>query len=196
MDSGYAPFHPWYDPDGDLASHASHSSVNYTAPYAPGLAPPGLGLELELGVGLAAAAPVIPTAPHVPVPASPLIVTAPAPAVPVLVTAPYEPILAPPVLVTAPYEPISTTPRPASVYAESNASDDLQTEKSFHARAQAVYDQEYKLLLETQKYENLNKEARLRDLRAVHAEQQRLRDVELAHLHAQNEAAANVSQPR
>jgi len=171
MDSGYDAFHPWYDPDGDLASHASHSSARSELVAAP--VPPGLDLGLELGLGLAPSAPVISTAPHVPVPASPLIVTAPAPAVPVLVTTPYQPIPSTPVLVTAPYEPISTTPCPASVYAESNASDDLRSEKGFHARAQAVYDQKFKLLMETQKYENLNAEAKLRNLRAVHAEQQR-----------------------
>jgi len=135
-DSGYDAFHPWYDPDGDLASHASHSRARSVLVAAP--VPPGLDLGLDLGLGLAPSAPVISTAPHIPVLASPLIVTAPAPAVPVLVTAPYEPIPAAPVLVTAPYEPIATTPRPASVYAESNASDDLRSEKGFHARAQAV----------------------------------------------------------
>jgi len=96
-------------------------------------------------------------------------------------------------------------PRPASAYAESNAfaSDDLRSEKNFHAREQAVYDQERKLhdqerklLIETQKYENLNQEAALRDLRAAGAEQRRLRDVELAHLQAQNETAANAPPPR
>jgi len=171
------------------------TSVNpYAGLFAPSLAPPGLELGLGLGIGLAPAAPVISTSPHVPVPASPSIVTAPAPAVPVLVTAPYEPILAPPVIVTAPYEPISTTPPPASAYAESNALD--RTDKSFHAREQAVHDQERKLLLETQRYETLNREATLRDLRAAHAEKNRLRDIEIAHLQEQNKAAANVSQPR
>jgi len=103
-----------------------------------------------------------------------------------------------PVLVAAPYGPIPTVPRPASAYAESNASasDDLRAEKNFHAREQAVYDQECelrdqedKLLVETQKYEILNQEAALRDLQAVHAERKRLKDVELAHMRAQNEIA-------
>jgi len=79
-----------------------------------------------------------------------------------------------------------------------HASDDLRSEKNFHAREQAVYDQEHKLLLETQKYVRLNQEATLRDLQAVHAEQTRLKDVEIAHMQAQNETttAANPPQPR
>jgi len=110
-----------------------------------------------------------------------------------------------PVLVAAPYGPIPTVPRPVSAYAGSNASvsDDLRSEKNFHAREQAVYDkerklhdQECKLLLETQKYESLNQEAALRDLRAVHAERKRLKDVELAHMRAQEETAANPPPPR
>jgi len=130
--------------------------------------------------------PVIATTPHVPVIAT-------TPHVPVIATTPHVPVL-----VAAPYGPIPTVPRPASAYAESNASasDDLRSEKNFHAREQAVYDQERKLLIETQKYESLNQEAALRDLRAGHAERKRLKDVELAHMHAQNETAANAPQPR
>ena len=180
MDSGYDAFHPWYDPNGDLASHASLSSARSELVTAP--VPPWLDLGLELGLGPAPPTPVIATTPHVPV----------------LATTPHGPVPAAPVLVAAPYGPIPTVPRPTSGYAESNASAsaDLRSEKSFHAREQAVYDQERKLIMETHKYENLNQEAALRDLRAVHAEQKRLRDVELAHLHAQNKTAANAPQPR
>jgi len=166
MDSGYDAFHPWYDPSGDLASHASLSSARSELVAAP--VPPWLDLGLGLGLGPTPPTPVIATTPHVPV------------------------------LVAAPYGPISTVPRPASAYAESNASasDDLRSEKHFHTREQAVCDQERKLLIETQKYETLNQKAAIRDLRVVHAEQKRLRDVELADLQNQNNAAANVSQPR
>jgi len=134
--------------------------------------------------------PVVTTTPHVPVIAT-------TPHVPVVATTPHVPDIATtphgPVLVTAPYGPIPTVPRPASAYAESNASasDDLRSEKNFHAREQAVYDQERKLTLEIQKYEILNQEATLRELRAAHAEQKRLKDVELAQMRAQDETAAN-----
>jgi len=175
MDSGYDAFHPWYDPNGDLASHASLSSARSELVAAP--VPPWLDLGFELGLGPAPPTPVA-TTPHVPV----------------IATTPHGPVLAAPVLVAAPYGPIPTLPRPASVYAESNASD--RTEKSFYAREQVVYDLERKLIIETQKYETLNQEASIRDLRAVHAEQKRLRDVELVNLQAQNNAAANIPQPR
>jgi len=121
-------------------------------------------------------------------------VMATTPHVPVIATTPHGPVPAAPVFVAAPYGPIPTVPRSASVYTESNASD--RTEKSFHAREQAVYDLERKLIIETQKYETLNQEASIRDLRAVHAEQKRLREVELVNLQAQNNAVANVPQPR
>jgi len=184
MDSGYDAFHPWYDPNGDLGSHASLSSARSEPVAAP--VPSWLNLGLELGLGPVPTTPVIATTPHVPVIAT-------TPHVPVIATTPHVPVL-----VAAPYGPIPTVPRPASAYAESNASafDDLRSEKNFHAREQAVYDQERKLLIETQKYESLNQEAALRDLRAVHAERKRLKDVELAHMQAQNKTAANAPQPR
>ena len=174
IDSGYDAFQPpWYDPNGDLVSHASLSSARSEPVAAP--VPPWLNLGLGLG---------------------------PVPPTPVIATTPHMPVIARvshvPVLVAAPYGPIPTVPRPASAYAESNASasDDLRSEKNFHAREQAVYDQEcklrdqeHKLLVETQKYEILNQEAALRDLQAVHAERKRLKDVELAHMRAQNEIA-------
>jgi len=172
MDSGYDAFHPWYDPNGDLASHASLSSARSELVAAP--VPPWLNLGLELGLGPVPPTPVIATTPHVPVIAT-------TPHVPVIATTPHVPVL-----VAAPYRPIPTVPRPASAHAESNASasDNLRSENNFHAREQAVYDQKRKLLIETQKYESLNQEAALRDLRAVHAERKRLIDVELAHMHA------------
>jgi len=184
VDSGYDAFHPWYDPDGDLESHPSLSSARSEPVAAP--VPSWLNLGLGLGLGPVPHVPVIATTPHVPVIAT-------TPHVPVIATTPHVPVL-----VAAPYGPIPTVPRPASAYAESNASasDDLRSEKNFHVRKQAIYDQERRLLIETQKYESLNQEAALRDLRAVHAEQKRLKDVELAHMRAQDETAANPPPPR
>jgi len=168
MDSGYDVFQaPWYDPNGDLVSHASLSSAR-SEPVAASV-PSWLNLGLGLGLGPVPHVPVVATTPHMPVIAT-------TPHVPVAATTPHVPVIATtphgPVLVTAPYRSIPTVPRPASAYAESNASasDDLRSEKNFHAREQAVYDQERKLTLEIQKYEILNQEAALRDLRAAHAE--------------------------
>jgi len=195
MDSGYdviqAPC-PWFDPNGDLVSHASLSSARSEPVAAP--VPLWLTLRLGLGLGPVPHVPVVATTPHVPVHV-PVIATTPH--VPVAATTPHVPVITTtphgPVLVTAPYGPIPTVPRPASAYAESNASasDDLRSKKNFHAREQAVYNQERKLTLEIQKYEILNQEAQLRDLRAVHAERKRLKDVELAEMRAQDETAAN-----
>jgi len=148
MDSGYDAFHPWFDPNGDLADRASLSSARSEPVAAP--VPSWLNLGLELGLGPVPHVPVVATTPHVPVIAT-------TPHVPVAATTPHVPVIATtphgPVLVTAPYGPIPTVPRPASAYAESNASasDDLRSEKNFHAREQAVYDQERKLTLEIQK---------------------------------------------
>jgi len=137
-DSGYDAFNPWFDPYGDLASHASLSSARSEPVAAP------VPSWLDLGLGPVPHVPVLATTPHVPV----------------LAATPHVPVL-----VAAPYGPIPTVPRPVSAYAGSNASvsDDLRSEKNFHAREQAVYDkerklhdQECKLLLETQKYESLN----------------------------------------
>jgi len=180
MDSGYDVFQaPWYGPNGDLVSHASLSSARSEPVAAP--VPSWLNLGLGLGLRPVPHVPVVATTPLVPVAAT-------TPHVPVAATTPHVPVL-----VTAPYGSIPTVPRPASAYAESNASvsDDLRSEKSFHAREQAVYDQERKPTLEIQKYEILNQEAQLRDLRAAHAERKRLKDVELAELRAQDEAATN-----
>jgi len=169
-------------------SHASLSSARSEPVAAP--VPSWLNLGLGLGLGPAPHGPVVATTPHVPV----IAIT---PHVPVAATTPHVPDIATtphgPVLVTAPYGPIHTVPRPASAYAESNASasDDLWSEKNFHAREQAVYDQEHKLTLEIQKYEILNQEAALRELRAAHAERKRLKDVELAQMRAQDKTAAN-----
>ena len=195
MDSGYdviqAPC-PWFDPNGDLVSHASLSSARSEPVAAP--VPLWLTLRLGLGLGPVPHVPVVATTPHVPVHV-PVIATTPH--VPVAATTPHVPVITTtphgPVLVTAPYGPIPTVPRPASAYAESNASasDDLWSEKNFHAREQAVYDQERKLTLEIQKYEILNQEAALRELRAAHAERKRLKDIELAQMRAQDETAAN-----
>jgi len=180
MDSGYDVFQaPWYNPNGDLVSHASLSSARPEPVAAPAPSWSNLGLGLGLVPG-----------PHVPVVAT-------TPPAPVISTTPHVPVAATtphvPELVTAPYGSIPMVPHPASAYAGSSAfvSDDLRSEKSFHAREQAVCDQEHKLTLEIQKYEILNQEAQLRDLRAVHAERKRLKDVELAELRAQDEAAAN-----
>jgi len=180
MNSGYDAFHPWYDPNGDLADRASLSSARSEPVAAP--VPPWLNLGLELGLGPVPPMPVI----LGPVPPTPVIATTPR--VPVIATTPHVPVF-----VAAPYGPIPTVPRPASAYAESNASafNDLRSEKNFHAREQAVYDQERKLLIKTQKYEILNQEAALINLRVVHAERKRVKDVELAHMHAQDETAAN-----
>jgi len=180
MDSGYDAFNPWYDPNGDLASHHSLSSARSEPVAAP------VPSWLDLGLGPVPHVPVLATTSHVPVIAT-------IPHMPVIATTPHVPVL-----VAAPYIPIPTVPRPASAYAESNASasDDLRSEKNFHAREQAIYDQERRLLIETQKYESLNQEAALRDLRAVHAERKRLKDVELAHMRAQDETAANPPPPR
>jgi len=192
MDSGYDVFQaPWYDPNGDLVSHASLSSARSEPVAAP--APSWSNLGLGLGLVPGPHVPVVATTPHVPVVATtphvPVIATTPhvpvvvattphvpvistTPHVPVAATTPHVPIAATtphvPVLVTAPNGPIPTVPHPASAYAGSNASvsDDLRSEKSFHAREQAVYDQERKLMLEIQKYEILIQEAQLRDLRA------------------------------
>jgi len=207
MDSGYDVFQaPWYDPNGDLVSHASLLSARSEPVVAP--VPSWLNLGLGLGLGPVPHVPVVATTPHVPVVATTphVPVIAPTPHVPVIATTPHVPVVATtphvpviattphvPVLVTAPYGSIPTVPRPASAYEESNASasDDLRSEKNFHAREQAVYDQERKLTLEIQKYEILNQEAQLRDLRAVHAERKRLKDIELAEMRAQDETAAN-----
>ena len=154
MDSGYDAFNPWYDPDGDLASH-SHPSLS-SARSEPVAAP--VPSWLDLGLGPVPHMPVLATTPHVPVLAT-------TPHVPVITTIPHVPVIATtphvPVLVAAPYGPIPMVPRPASAYAESNAftSDDLRSETNFHAREQAIYDQERRLLIETQKYESLNQEA-------------------------------------
>jgi len=179
MDSGYDAFHPWFDPNGDLADRASLSSARSEPVAAP--VSSWLNLGLRLGLGPVPHVPVVATTPHVPVAAT-------TPHVPVIATTPHGPVL-----VTAPYGPIPTVPRPASAYAESNASasNDMWSEKNFHAREQAVYDQERKLTIEIQKYEILKQEAALRNLRAVHAERKRFKDVELAQMRAQDETAAN-----
>jgi len=157
MNSGYDVFQaPWYDPNGDLVSHASLSSARSEPVAAP--VPSWLNLGLGLGLGPVPHVPVVATTPHVPVHVPVVAIT---PHVPVAATTPHVPVITTtphgPVLVTAPYGPIPTVPRPGSAYAESNASasDDLRSEKNFHAPEQASYDQEHKLTLEIQKYEIL-----------------------------------------